>query len=130
MIRRPPRSTRTDTLFPYTTLFRSRHILVEQQLKPVDQLARRRLFLKPRHVAHFVEDVHRAGHERLLDAWEMDLDDLGHRVAVGELDIVEATAAQEGVGRSGEQTSELQSLMRISYTVFFLKNKTRTKHIH
>ena len=76
-----------------------RHIFVEQQLEPVDQLARRRLFLEPRHFAHLVEDIHRAADERLLDAGEVDLDDLGHRVAVGEFDIVEETAAQEGVGQ-------------------------------
>src|SRR3546814_6693128 len=71
MIRRPPRSTRTDTLFPYTTLFRSR---------------------RPSH------HVFAAGH-RLA--------------AVGNL-----------LERSEEHTSELQSLMRISYDVFCLKKKT------
>src|SRR3546814_7534953 len=74
MIRRPPRSTRTDTLFPYTTLFRS--------------VRRRRRGRGSRDQA--------AGH-RALDAGRAD--------------------------RSEEHTSELQSLMRISYAVFCLKKK-------
>src|SRR3546814_3351193 len=91
MIRRPPRSTRTDTLFPYTTLFRS---LVEdidhQDVRP----QRHDLF---RHQG--VASRHRG---RAADL-----------VPVGE-----------GV-RSEEHTSELQSLMRISYAVFCLKKKRK-----
>src|SRR3546814_9318864 len=86
MIRRPPRSTRTDTLFPYTTLFRSdpdrrRRRMVERQghLRPAGEA--------------------RAGH---------GFPDLRH------------LAAHD---RSEEHTSELQSLMRISYAVFCLKKK-------
>src|SRR3546814_3268634 len=82
MIRRPPRSTRTDTLFPYTTLFRS----------PVSPAERR-----------------------------------------GASRGAEGGAGREGQGgarrrkaRSEEHTSELQSLMRISYAVFCLKKKTTT----
>src|SRR3546814_2895650 len=78
MIRRPPRSTRTDTLFPYTTLFRSPG---------------------PPHV----RAVAPAGPGR---------DHLGVQLP--------------GRGRSEEHTSELQSLMRISYAVFCLKQKTQT----
>src|SRR3546814_2837719 len=78
MIRRPPRSTRTDTLFPYTTLFRS--------LEPANPAYETRIF-GPDRVAH--TDVQRL---RL---------------------------------RSEEHTSELQSLMRISYAVFCLKKKTK-----
>src|SRR3546814_20522694 len=87
MIRRPPRSTLTDTLFPYTTLFRS---LVEA----VDPLLDDEMPAKRRHAAH----VNRlgAGDHRLPFA-----------------------------GRSEEHTSELQSLMRISYAVFCLKKKTK-----
>src|SRR3546814_4776467 len=81
MIRRPPRSTRTDTLFPYTTLFRS-----EAQQQP-DQPAL-----------------------------------VGHR----EVDL--QPAAVEAPDRSEEHTSELQSLMRISYAVFCLKKKNKTEN--
>src|SRR3546814_17156804 len=96
MIRRPPRSTRTDTLFPYTTLFRS--------------LAANRLSV-----------------------------DVDHRVQSGSLSVdqplpvglvnagtEETRGGESGVddrGRSEEHTSELQSLMRISYAVFCLKKK-------
>src|SRR3546814_1457695 len=93
MIRRPPRSTRTDTLFPYTTLFRSR----AGGTAPA-QAARR--------------DVGRRS-QRLseqLDAWF----DVGRQ-------------ARRGV-RSEEHTSELQSLMRISYAVFCLKKKIQTRN--
>src|SRR3546814_10850156 len=79
MIRRPPRSTRTDTLFPYTTLFRSHESL--------DGACRHGL--DPEHVA--------------------DLARRAENTALGE--------------RSEEHTSELQSLMRISYAVFCLKKK-------
>src|SRR3546814_6331180 len=80
MIRRPPRSTRTDTLFPYTTLFRSvRHIGAQ-------------------HIAL-----------------------LAGMVALGHLEA--DTLARQCAIRSEEHTSELQSLMRISYAVFCLKKK-------
>src|SRR3546814_17530653 len=83
MILRPPRSTRTDTLFPYTTLFRS-----------IGQFQSRRLArIEFQHIAR-------------------------GRIA----GIRRATVAQ----RSEEHTSELQSLMRISYAVFCLKKKTKT----
>src|SRR3546814_2763840 len=76
MIRRPPRSTRTDTLFPYTTLFRS--------ISPPSS--------------------------RLIRSSRLRLN-----------------AAVTPVGRSEEHTSELQSLMCISYAVFCLKKKKKTK---
>src|SRR3546814_7801631 len=79
MIRRPPRSTRTDTLFPYTTLFRSLHA------------------------------AGRAVESRVIEM--LDHFDNG--------DCIEPLPA-----RSEEHTSELQSLMRISYAVFCLKKKT------
>src|SRR3546814_7271640 len=78
MIRRPPRSTRTDTLFPYTTLFRS------------------------------------SGKQtKLLQALTRGLEDICH--------------VDPWTSRSEEHTSELQSLMRISYAVFCLKKKTKNK---
>src|SRR3546814_1375277 len=105
MIRRPPRSTRTDTLFPYTTLFRSlRHDagdrVVDTAALAGDLAARRvhDLFLRVIH-------EHRTILHALAD----------HRAHEGWFD------------RSEEHTSELQSLMRISYAVFCLKKKKKTK---
>src|SRR3546814_11576257 len=92
MIRRPPRSTRTDTLFPYTTLFRSLNkITYEEMLELASQGAK---VLQTRSV-------------------EMAMK---HRVRVQVLS-----------SRSEEHTSELQSLMRISYAVFCLKKKKHLK---
>src|SRR3546814_9013163 len=98
MIRRPPRSTRTDTLFPYTTLFRS----------PVDhQLG---LFQ--------VDHVFRQ-HE--ADAFMID-QLLAERLAAAGIVGGDLLRAHE-IARSEEHTSELQSLMRISYAVFCLQKK-------
>src|SRR3546814_4359877 len=100
MIRRPPRSTRTDTRFPYTTLFRSlRHAPCHKILAPSSAL-RMELSDIPRTPSpgHPVGD---AGHVMTLSG-----------------------------GRSEEHTSELQSLMRISYAVFCLTNTTTIYHTH
>src|SRR3546814_5523464 len=105
MIRRPPRSTRTDTLFPYTTLFRSP--LPKQALQVRFLAFRRRLVL-----AHYV------GLERRARVVVEDAQ--GH----GEL----AEAHLDKHVRSEEHTSELQSLMRNSYAVFCLKKKIREHH--
>src|SRR3546814_8993519 len=94
MIRRPPRSTRTDTLFPYTTLFRSlsrfgKYIFGAQRVAVIG--------VAP-HPAQRCRSIERAGQ----------------------------TVARQGKTveqRSEEHTSELQSLMRISYAVFCLKKK-------
>src|SRR3546814_3974732 len=102
MIRRPPRSTRTDTLFPYTTLFRS----VDGEPKIV--VAKD---VMPRLVRQLPADA-KAG----LTAY-------GHRRKGDCMDIESLVA----LGRSEEHTSELQSLMRISYAVFCLKKKTSNK---
>src|SRR3546814_8328761 len=103
MIRRPPRSTRTDTLFPYTTLFRSERVA---------DLA-----------------VH-AGLPSVEPPVEVVL-------LIGDLAIRVLPALDAGDhGRSEEHTSELQSLMRISYAVFCLKKKktitqvTSLNHTH
>src|SRR3546814_4513201 len=97
MIRRPPRSTRTDTLFPYTTLFRSRWFLPGWRL---------------------------AGPHRLQRCAAGD----GRRTGA-DLDR-QPDPVEKGLGRSEEHTSELQSLMRISYAVFCLKKKKNTGQIH
>src|SRR3546814_5387166 len=121
MIRRPPRSTRTAPLFPSTTLFRS-------------------LFVRPTVILVF---------DRLADAlylvapvWQGSFSDSGKAIEEA-FERIDATAARLSgplpasaafmpeeenvvVTRSEEHTSELQSLMRISYAVFCLKKKTQS----
>src|SRR3546814_2278551 len=110
MIRRPPRSTRTDTLFPYTTLFRSRqpeHGVVLAEEAVGDPAAQQREEVHPDD--EDMEDVLRRA--------------LAHRLGqVGQQDAADQERHQD-VARSEEHTSELQSLMRISYAVFCLKKK-------
>src|SRR3546814_17399500 len=101
MIRRPPRSTRTDTLFPYTTLFRSLGAYSRLQCP-------RHRRADPRELgAALFSDVHWRWQCR--DRGRGQGRDGGHPGADGD--------------RSEEHTSELQSLMRISYAVFCLKKK-------
>src|SRR3546814_6384596 len=101
MIRRPPRSTRTDTLFPYTTLFRSHdHALPDEA---------------PRQCRWHRSGDARGG-RRLARARLPGVDRRQHQTLLHTRDL----------GRSEEHTSELQSLMRISYAVFCLK-KTNKK---
>src|SRR3546814_7330947 len=95
MIRRPPRSTRTDTLFPYTTLFRSRY--------PGSRHRRR------------------AGSGRAPVAFPVGT---GTSFA-SERPSFALHKKRGAAGRSEEHTSELQSLMRISYAVFCLKKKNK-----
>src|SRR3546814_3740347 len=97
MIRRPPRSTRTDTLFPYTTLFRS---------GAGDLLAQ-----------------HQPGAQGDDDRGEIAQQrGIGHG-GVFDRQVPEEQVAGKQQARSEEHTSELQSLMRISYAVFCLKKK-------
>src|SRR3546814_4976405 len=93
MIRRPPRSTRTDTLFPYTTLFRSISAKHAQASRFLQQ-SRPPRPLGDRCARTLLADA-------VVDVWQAD-------------------------ARSEEHTSELQSLMRISYAVFCLKKKKNT----
>src|SRR3546814_1512910 len=90
MIRRPPRSTRTDTLFPYTTLFRSHKAGV---------------------TALFVARLRPDQASATLKLWRVRRGKVGKSI--------------RGSPRSEEHTSELQSLMRISYAVFCLKKKKK-----
>src|SRR3546814_9701774 len=102
MIRRPPRSTRTDTLFPYTTLFRS---AAERRVQPVGKAAEPRF------------EAVQALREAIVG------DDRGNRRKQAD------RGREQRLGdprRSEEHTSELQSLMRISYAVFCLKKKKKT----
>src|SRR3546814_1175814 len=106
MIRRPPRSTRTDTLFPYTTLFRSaaRRPRPARNLNTLDNSR----YPTANPEANSVDFHNAAGDRRHLRRRHLDpLDRLRGR----------------HVDRSEEHTSELQSLMRISYAVFCLKKK-------
>src|SRR3546814_1094427 len=98
MIRRPPRSTRTDTLFPYTTLFRS------------------------------VREAGQPGQQHEVWAGECGL---GRRLSRREdVDQGFKNGAAGCAPRSEEHTSELQSLMRISYAVFCLKKKSTHSQKH
>src|SRR3546814_16868136 len=99
MIRRPPRSTRTDTLFPYTTLFRS---ACNRQMGQAD-VGQKRIGID---VDGFLQCA--AGGVGTAMA--------GEQATAGDME-------RAVVGRSEEHTSELQSLMRISYAVFCLKKK-------
>src|SRR3546814_8898582 len=105
MIRRPPRSTRTDTLFPYTTLFRSSKArMAEVKLHP-DWLAA---------IGGEFEQPYMAALKQFL---------------AGERAKGKAIYPRPRGTRSEEHTSELQSLMRNSYAVFCLKKKKNNKTI-
>src|SRR3546814_6630037 len=110
-IRRPPRSTRTDTLCPYTTLFRSTLF----QIDYTDQIQYDKA--GDRYV-NLGETQHR-GIELQTDLKLTR--SLGLRLGYTYLQTKQRT----GTFRSEEHTSELQSLMRISYAVFCLKNKNK-----
>src|SRR3546814_10262019 len=96
MLRRPPRSTRTDTRFPYTTLFRSDQGCAKHDLRPEER--------------------------GLLNFHDDGL----YQDPATQRDVDEMRPAGVGMCRSEEHTSELQSLMRISYAVFCLKKKNTT----
>src|SRR3546814_8118504 len=109
MIRRPPRSTRTDTLFPYTTLFRSQST--------------------PARVVK-LNDFHpgclQFPFETISDLWRQRHQQRRKSCPVEMLQQSEQLDVRSGpTRRSEEHTSELQSLMRISYAVFCLKKKNQ-----
>src|SRR3546814_4491008 len=110
MIRRPPRSTRTDTLFPYTTLFRSPGTARQQSIPSIAR--------DPPASCGYIQDGSGSPHNAVvLSDWKSHnrlSRQPRHRVA----------------RRSEEHTSELQSLMRISYAVFCLKKKTKQRNKH
>src|SRR3546814_1554326 len=118
MMRRPPRSTRTETLFPHTTLFRSEFAVVE---------------------AHLVDHaVGEQPHGLLLlgfglagiGAVEGEVHEPGRHVLQERTCKLRRRAGRQALRqRSEEHTSELQSLMRISYAVFCLKKKTKMKEL-
>src|SRR3546814_5204481 len=102
MRRQPPRSTRTDTLFPYTTLFRSQDQLFELAHGRGDSLWRR-----------LRAEAGRDPTAKAAADW-----------------LFSVLAMADFAARSEEHTSELQSLMRISYAVFCLKKKKNYMHIN
>src|SRR3546814_6301564 len=116
MLRRPPRSTRTDTLLPYTTLYRSGHALHE-----TDSVLTR----LPGDARLDPNDATRLLRERSEPAATLDV--AAARSAPGVLAAhqIAGGATYDGLValRSEEHTSELQSLMRSSYAVFCLKKK-------
>src|SRR3546814_9692645 len=128
MIRRPPRSTRTDTLCPYTTLFRSEHPAPRRIAEPENLGRMARIVRQP------VIDEERAGQpgddHHLLDARQPPADrcrshlaDIDRREHARGAHRQPGEEAREDEDRSEEHTS-LQSLMRIPYAVFCLKKNT------
>src|SRR3546814_3763552 len=111
MIRRPPRSTRTDTLFPYTTLYRSFLTAIRDE----------------RTIRLTSISVYQIKQITLIEKTTM-------RYTLRQLEVFFAAARYENISRaaehlsmrSEEHTSELQSLMRISYAVLCLKKKNKT----
>src|SRR3546814_3226213 len=103
MIRRPPRSTRTDTLFPYTTLFRSKGHIMKQYK-----------------VGYLIGSLAKESINRKLAGALVKL--APENLAFTEISFADLPLYSYDYDRSEEHTSELQSLMRISYAVFCLKN--------
>src|SRR3546814_6098265 len=131
MIRRPPRSTRTDTLFPYTTLFRSPQEALQRAIE------HREIFHDE--MVHLMRSIMRGELSPVMTAAILT----GLRVkkeTVGEIagaatvmrELAERVSVADAdnlvdIVRSEAHTSELKSLMRISYAVFCLKTKTTQK---
>src|SRR3546814_1633600 len=118
MIRRPPRSTRTDTLFPYTTLFRSDVCwgLAGQVYAKLTKS------VEERPAQFHMLSQHPSSISPLL--WP-DIQPMEDFISLSDRYSINVWLGQQ---RSEEHTSELQSLMRISYAVFCLKKKTK-QHI-
>src|SRR3546814_1722714 len=128
MIRRPPRSTRTDTLFPYTTLFRSAQTSSVFCVRSKPSRVRRKFNLafcaglneplfQPAFIPHITASCLSAAFSALSSFC------LGVQISIFAFAIMVLHPAM----RSEEHTSELQSLMRISYAVFCLKKKQNNK---
>src|SRR3546814_6761517 len=124
MIRRPPRSTRTYTLFPYTTLFRSDHAGLRAAIREVlTGAAYQRCYV------HFLRNALDHLPRKVDDDCLQELRWLYDRrnLAEARADLAQWLARWSAKYRSEEHTSELQSLMRISYAVFCLKKKKRNQ---
>src|SRR3546814_7612136 len=116
MILRPPRSTRTDTLFPYTTLSRSPHLCRGASARQFGERPARK------------GRARNTGGTGAMERLTVELGARSYDIVIGDglLDAVGAQVAPR-LKRSEEHTSELQSLMRISYAVFCLKKKNKEK---
>src|SRR3546814_5325764 len=127
MIRRPPRSTRTDTLFPYTTLFRSHFLPRGPDRRGSAQLLRARRPDLQGFRLHLFDQAGAQARKALRQ--RRDVGPGGSRTArSGDGGRARDRGIWLGRTRSEEHTSELQSLMRISYDDFCLKKKqTRVK---
>src|SRR3546814_3738140 len=114
MIRRPPRSTRTDTLFPYTTLFRSDGSMTAEAPMTSEKASRYSWYVVfALALCQALAAMDAKLPFILVEALKRDLD-----LSDSQLGLITGPAF-----RSEEHTSELQSLMRISYAVFCLKKK-------
>src|SRR3546814_1904165 len=125
MLRRPPRSTRTYTLFPYTTLFRAAVRCFDPKediVTPPDDLAAR---VHCHSIAGRTSDyLVDASVGRPQEKFDLGLDRRAPAAALTGRRVIEADGR-----RSEEHTSELQSLMRISYAVFCLKKKKKQNNM-
>src|SRR3546814_3904068 len=128
MIRRPPRSTRTDTLFPYTTLFRSLDYAAGRfALASLKQLGVELRLVPARGWVLDEADLLAACDARTGLVYVSQVNALtGQHVDLETIAAGLAGSPTALLVRSEEHTSELQSLMRISYAVFCLKNKKKT----
>src|SRR3546814_7703212 len=108
MIRRPPRPTRTDTLFPYTTLFRSTSS-------------------DPELSATNWSNSNQTNNSTTRLFWQRKCKKALHTLQAFRSCVSTGSTDESDTARSEEHTSELQSLMRISYAVFCLKKKTKHK---
>src|SRR3546814_3643797 len=130
MRRPPPRSTRTDTLFPDTTLFRSNvhekrgqnHGRADRHHIGFEKVSRHARTIADI-VAHIIGD--NGGITRII-LWDPGFH-LADQVSADISGLGKDTAAQTGEDRTEEHTSELQSLMRITYSFFCLKKKNTTQ---
>src|SRR3546814_983443 len=132
MLRRPPISTRTDTLFPYTTLFRSIDMSsMAPSLLEIAEHGPRALYEGDLAAALATDVEAKGGSLRLSDLqayeaeWQEPLS-VAYRAARFHVTPRLTAGPTIADARSEEHTSELQSLMRLSYAVFCLKKKKRT----
>src|SRR3546814_9672457 len=118
MIRRPPRSTRTDTLFPYTTLFRSEAVQQRQHADRRNRCEDDAARCRGNECEHDQRACGKSIRQRPAEKIRRHRDHAVNRKRAAKLEVAQRK------NRSEEHTSELQSLMRISYAVFCLKKKT------